>query len=140
MTVDSIMSRKVITVKMDDSLHTICDIFKRFGFHHTLIVESRNLVVGVISDRDLLGAISPFLNTLSEKTCDTNTLNMKAHHIMGLVIVTINTEDSIETTTSLLLRNNISCLPVLSPQGVVEGIVTWKDIVNFHLKNKTVTV
>ncbi len=59
---------------------------------------------------------------------------------MSKEIVTVNTESSIEDAASQLLEWNISCLPVLSSQGVVEGIVTWKDILRFYSKTKTVNV
>ncbi len=139
MKIASIMTRNVYTVDIDDSLKTIRDIFGFDAFHHILVEDGRRLV-GVISDRDLLRALSPFLGTLSEKKCDKSTLDMKAHQIMSKEIVTVNAESSIEDAISQLLEWNIYCLPVLSPLGVVEGIVTWKDILRFYSKTKTVTV
>jgi acetoin utilization protein AcuB len=135
MNVASIMTRRVVTVEMDDPLWTIREIFENVKFHHILVVDDRKLV-GVISDRDFLNAISPFLDTLSEMIYD----NREAHQIMSREIITVNAEASMEDAASLILKNNISCLPVISPQGSVEGIVTWKDILKFSLKKKTVTV
>ncbi len=139
MKIASIMTRNVYTVDMDDSLKTIRDIFGFDAFHHLLVEDGRRFA-GIISDRDLLRAISPFLGTLSEKTCDKKTLNMKAHQIMSKRVITVNAETSIEDAASLLLRNNVSCLPVISSQGDVEGIVTWRDILKSYSKNKTITV
>ncbi len=134
MNVASIMTRKVFTVDMDDSLKTVRNIFKHVEFHHILVDDGKKLV-GVISDRDLLKAMSPFLGTPSENRCDTIALNKKAHQIMSNIIITIDAETSIEQANDLLLENDISCLPVVSQQGSVEGIVTWKDILKFYLKN-----
>ncbi len=139
MIVAPIITRKVFTVDMDDSFKTIRNIFKHAEFHHILVEDGRRLV-GVISDRDLLRALSPFLGTLSEQERDIIALNKKAHQIMSRKLITIDVETSIEKASDLLLENNISCLPVISPQGGVEGIVTWKDILKFYSKNKTVTV
>ncbi|HQU29943.1 MAG TPA: CBS domain-containing protein [Candidatus Brocadia sapporoensis] len=50
--------------------------------------------------------------------------------------VTIYPETGIESAADLLLKNNMSCLPVISFQGDVVGIVTWKDILKFYLENK----
>jgi acetoin utilization protein AcuB len=52
MDIESIMSREVVTLSMDDSLRTIREIFVNTGFHHLLVVEKDRLC-GVISDRDL---------------------------------------------------------------------------------------
>ncbi len=139
MKIASIMTRNVYTVDIDDSLKTIRDIFGFDVFHHILVEDGRRLV-GVISDRDLLIALSPFLDTLSEQERDTIALNKKAHQIMSRTPITVDVETSIEKASYLMLENNISCLPVLSPQGVVEGIVTWKDILRFYSRTKTVTV
>ncbi len=92
-------------------------------------IENQKLV-GVISDRDLI----------DREERDTITLDKKAHEIMSRNLITVDVEASIEKASDLMLENNISCLPVISPQGSVEGIVSWKDILKFYSKNKTVTV
>ncbi len=134
MKISSIMTRRVVTVEMDDSLHTIREIFHNVKFHHILVVDGQKLV-GVISDRDFIRALSPFLDTPSENKRDANTLNKRAHQIMSRTLITVDAETSIEKANNLLLENNISCLPVISPNGSIEGIVTWKDILKFYLKN-----
>ncbi len=139
MKISSIMTRRVVTVEMDDSLQIISEIFENVKFHHILVVEKQKLV-GVISDRDFIRALSPFLDTPAEEDRDTITLDKKAHQIMSRKLITVDAQTSIEEASNLLLENNISCLPVISPQGSVEGIVSWKDILKFYLKNETVTV
>jgi acetoin utilization protein AcuB len=126
MNVASIMTRNVVTVGMDYTIQIIRDILKNFEFHHILVLENQKLV-GVISDRDLIDS-------------DTIPIDKKAHEIMSRNLITVDAETSIEKASDLLLENNISCLPAISPQGNVEGIITWKDILKFYSKNKTVTV
>ena len=133
MNVEPLMTRKVITVEKDDSLLAIREIFENVKFHHLLVVDGQKLI-GVISDRDLLSAIPPF----SEKECDAVALNKKAHQIMSRILITVNAKTSIEIAGNLLLKNNISCLPVISSQNDIEGILTWKDILSFYLENKEV--
>ena len=128
MNVASIMTRKMIMAEMDDSLFKVRSFFKYAEFHHILVVEDRKLV-GVISDRDLLDV----------EEGDTNNSNKRTHQIMSRMPITVDVQTSIEKASNLLLENNISCLPVISSQGVVEGILTWKDILKFYMKNKTVT-
>ncbi len=129
MNVASIMTRNVITVGMDYSIQIIRDIFENFEFHHILVLENQKLV-GVISDRDLIDRADR----------DIITLNKKVHEIMSRNLITVDAETSIEKASDLLLKKNISCLPVISPQGSVEGIISWKDILKFYSKNQTVTV
>ncbi len=43
MIVAPIMTRKVITVEMNDSLQTIREIFGNVKFHHLLVVEVKHI-------------------------------------------------------------------------------------------------
>ena len=131
MDVSSIMTKKVITIDMDTQLVTICGIFKQKKFHHLLVIENEELV-GVISDRDVFKALSPFIGTLVEQNRDLFTLKKRAHQIMSRKPFTISKETSMEEAASLMIRNNISCLPVISFDGEIEGIVTWKDLIKVY--------
>lgn len=123
MNVASIMAHKVATVGMDDSLKTVRIAFEYAAYYHVLVVKNRKLV-GVISDSDLP----------TDKEGNTIAPNKKAYEIMNRIPVTVDKEASIEKAGNLLLDKNVTYLPVLSSQGVVEGIVSWRDILKFLLK------
>lgn len=130
MGVNEIMSQRVVSVKMDDSLHTLKELFEATGFHHLLVVEDKKLV-GVISDRDLLKSLSPFTDTLSERLKDRATLERRAHQIMSRDIVAIKEHSSIMTAIAFFNRRSVSCLPVLNGKGEPVGIVSWRDILRY---------
>lgn len=132
MKVDSIMTTRVATVEMDDSLRIINFIFCAAKFHHLLVVENRKLV-GVISDRDLLKASSPFLETPAERPQDVARLSRKAHQIMTRTPVTIHRHTPIAEAVEILLKKNVSCLPVVSSKNEIQGIVTWKDLLKSYM-------
>ena len=73
-----IMSRRIVTVELDDTLEAIKKIFDSTKFHHLLVVEEGKLW-GVISDRDLLRALSPFIGTTVESARDAATLRKRVH-------------------------------------------------------------
>jgi acetoin utilization protein AcuB len=73
---------------------------------------------------------------LDQHPRDLAVLNKKAHQIMSRELVAVDKETSIEAAVKLLLSGNVSCLPVTSPEGDVEGILTWKDIFKAYLSNK----
>ena len=116
MQIGSIMTRDVVTVDMDESLRVIGEIFAAKRFHHLLVLEEDQLR-GVISDRDLLKASSPFLHTLTEQLRDVAILNKRAHQIMSRQPVTIAPETNLADAVRLLLQEDVSCLPVLSVCG-----------------------
>src|SRR5487761_1531242 len=103
------MSTSVVTVSMDDSLSTINEIFDRHGFHHVLVVEEGRLV-GIVSDRDLLKALSPHLGTASETARDLASLNRRAHQIMSRKLITLGRDADIHDAIATFNRNRISCI------------------------------
>ncbi|MDT7042440.1 CBS domain-containing protein [Candidatus Nitronereus thalassa] len=133
MTVEMIMSRKIVTVDMDDTLARIRDVFKQHRFHHVLVV-SGNRLMGVISDRDLLKSISPFIDTLSETTRDLATLQKRAHQIMSRKPISVAQDTTLEDAVETLLQHNISCLPVTNKDGAIVGVLTWKDLLRASVK------
>jgi acetoin utilization protein AcuB len=134
MTLGDIMTRSVVTVHMDDTLQRIQEIFEESRFHH-LLVTDEGRVVGVISDRDLLKHLSPFTgNVLMERKQDLNLLKRKAHQIMHRKPVTASPDMSVVDATDLVLRERLSCLPVVTPQRRVCGVVTWRDLLAHSIR------
>ena len=126
MLIKEIMTTRVATVSMDDRLNVIKAIFEQAHFRHLLVVEEE-VLVGVISDRDLLRALSPYLDTDAEMNRDTETLNRRAHQIMSRQPITISPESSLQAASAIMLEQHVSCLPVLE-NGALVGIVSWKDL------------
>ena len=131
MNVGSIMTTNVITVDMDTQLTAICSIFDQNNIHHLPVIDNDE-VLGVISDRDVLKAISPFLDTLAEQKRDLATLKKRAHQVMSRKPFSISKEASLEEASSMLIHNNISCLLIISVDGQIEGILTWKDLLKAY--------
>ena len=130
-----IMTTRVVTIEMDDSLEMVRDIFKKVRFHHLLVVDNDRLV-GIISDRDMLKAVSPFVGTMSETTRDRATLNKRAHQIMLHHPVTVRSSCSLQEAAELMLARGVSCLPITTVGGEVLGIVTWKDVLRAILDSQ----
>lgn len=135
MIIADIMTVNPVTVNMDTELLLIKEIFDHVYFHHLLVEnESDNTFVGVISDRDLLSAISPYIHTAAETFRDKETLKKRAHQIMSRQIDTVAPTTDCDTAAQKMLDSDISCLPVVGDNNVILGIVTWKDILRNYLK------
>ena len=131
MKLSTIMKTKVVSIGMDVPLRAISNMFQERGLHHALVVEDGELC-GVISDRDVLKATSPFLNTPSEQNRDLGTLKKRAHQLMTRNPITITADANLEDAVQLMLQKDVACLPVLSMEGKLVGIVTWKDLLRAY--------
>jgi acetoin utilization protein AcuB len=127
MNVEEIMSRIVVTVEMDDSLRVVKEIFDNTRFHHLLVIESGRLV-GVISDRDLLKALSPKIGTAAETTRDAATLNKRAHQILTRKPVTLRANAGLAEAIAIFNSYSISCIPIIDGRQKPVGILSWRDI------------
>lgn len=133
MTIDAVMSREVRAVTPDTALMEIQELLHQHGFRHLLVVEGRRLV-GVISDRDVLRAVSPFLDTQTEEPRDVKTLTRPAREIMHPDPITVRPGVRIEEAGKLLLEHTISCLPVVNDDGEIIGVITSRDILRHYIE------
>jgi acetoin utilization protein AcuB len=133
MKVSEVMSTRVVSVEMDDRLIVVKEILDSVSFHHLLVVEDDELQ-GIISERDLLRCLSPFLGTEAESVRDTKTIAQRAHQVMSRTPVTVSGDTTIRNALTLMLEHNIGCLPVLE-NGNIEGIFTLHDGLSALLDN-----
>jgi len=122
-----IMSTRIVTIELDDRLESVKEVFDAMKFHHVLVVEDGKLF-GVVSDRDLLRALSPFVGSTVETARDAATLNKRAHQIMSRKPVTLGPDAEIADATRLFLEHTISCIPIVDAAFRPVGIVTWRDV------------
>jgi acetoin utilization protein AcuB len=127
MNVGSIMSTKPVTVQLDDKLALVKDIFDTVRFHHLLAVEGGRLY-GVVSDRDLLRALSPYIGSTVESARDLATLNKRVHQIMTRKPITLGPQASVADAVALFLAHGISCIPIVDAEMKPVGILSWRDI------------
>lgn len=138
MIIADIMTTNPVTVNMDTELLEIKEIFDHVYFHHLLVEdESDNTFAGIISDRDLLSALSPYIYTAAETLRDKETLKKRAHQIMSRQMDTVTPETDCNIAAQKMLDADISCMPVVGNDRVILGIVTWKDFLKNYLKQQS---
>jgi len=124
----AVMTTRLVTVEVDDSLEIVKQIFDSVKFHHLLVVDSGKKLCGVISDRDLLRALSPYIGTASENARDTATLKRRVHQIMTRQPVTLPPEATLADAVKVFLEHRVSCIPVVGPGFKAVGILSWRDV------------
>jgi acetoin utilization protein AcuB len=127
MRLQDLMSTKIVTVEMDDKLEVVKRIFDSTRFHHLLVVDGGRLQ-GVVSDRDLLRALSPYIGSNVETARDTATLNKRVHQIMTRKPITLHPEAEVADAIALFLDHSISCIPIVDGDFRPVGIISWRDL------------
>ena len=122
-----VMTSNPICVHMDTRLDEVRLVLEEHGFHHLPVLDGEALV-GIISDRDILRLLSPFLDTAAEMTRDRAILNKAAHQVMTRQPIYVEIHDSLNKAIEWMTRADISCIPVLD-KGKLRGLITWRDLI-----------
>jgi acetoin utilization protein AcuB len=123
-----VMSTRVVTVSLDDRLRVVKEIFDTMKFHHLMVVEDDGTLYGVVSDRDLLRALSPFIGSTVESARDLATLDKAVHQIMSRKPVTLTPQATVAEAIGVFLAHPVSCIPIVDAQSRPVGIVSWRDL------------
>ena len=117
------MSTALITVS---PAHTVAKAdfeMKLAGIHHIPVVDERNHLIGIVSDRDMLRAFG-----------DSGAKMVAIRDVMSTKVLTINQDEPATLAIELLLEHSIGCLPVLGDEGQLAGLVTATDFLEVALR------
>lgn len=116
---------------MDDTLKKAKGILESNRFHHLPVVDGKKRLSGIVSDRDILREVSPFIDKIAERTQDLNTLGRRVHQFMTRRVFTIALNAKVSEAIELMLLHTISCLPIVDEDRRVIAIVTTRDILRY---------
>ena len=103
-----------ITLTRDRSLQDAHDLMARFSISGVPIVEDNGRLVGIITNRDLQFEIDLTKSIEQVMTADQ--------------LVTVPVGTTLAEAESILHKHRIEKLPVLDEDGILQGLITVKDI------------
>jgi CBS domain-containing membrane protein len=127
--VTEIMMGSPVTLKPEDTLDLANDVISLGRIRHIPVVDAGQLV-GLLSERDLLGAAASQIFGLKQKTKSALLKSVLIKDVMKKRVVTVSPETSIKDAAHLLADKKIGCVPVVS-DGAIVGIVTTTDILRY---------
>ena len=127
MIVSNWMSKNVITVGVDDSMHDAMKRMKEKDIR-MLPVLKKGKLVGVVTDRDIKRASASDATTLDVHELLYLVSKIKVGNIMTKDPVTVPQNFTVEETAEVLLKHKISGVPVVDQNGQLVGIITQTDL------------
>jgi predicted transcriptional regulator len=127
--VTEIMMGSPVTLKPEDTLDLANDVISLGRIRHIPVVDAGRLV-GLLSERDLLGAAASQIFGLKQKSKSALLKSVLIKDVMKKHVVTVSPETSIKDAAHLLADKKIGCVPVVSDDAIV-GIVTTTDILRY---------
>jgi len=126
--VSRIMTQRIASVRLEDNLEYVRQIFERHGFHHIPVVEGSKLV-GIVSYTDYLRVIHDYFSNPESKPASEKLLHtLTVKDMMTENPVCLKPNDTVETALQVFRENPFHALPVTDEHGKLFGILTTYDV------------
>jgi CBS domain-containing protein len=126
MSIQSILDRNggaVITIRATETVKTAADRMRARGIA-ALVITSGDAIAGLISERDIVRAISVHAD---------QALSMTVRDIASHAMITVAPGDTLKHAMSLMTNHRVRHLPVFA-DGKLIGIVSIGDVVKHRLE------
>lgn len=120
--VSEVMTCETIALRPNQSLADVVALMANRSIHQVLVVDAEERRSGVISDRDVLRALSRTPNWNKKSVSE----------IMTSEPMTANPDMPLSVAVQAMLAMRLNCLPVVGADGRVCGILTSTDLLKTY--------
>jgi CBS domain-containing protein len=136
-TVGDVMTRNVVAVRKDARFKDILHVMRSRGFSAFPVLDDYNLVVGVVSEEDLLiregfrvpGAAPRLLLRHADRT---KADGLTAGELMTAPAITIRPEADVAMAARIMHTRHVKRLPVVTETGRLVGVVSRVDLLGVY--------
>jgi len=121
------MSKPAITIDENESMNDAIKLLKDHNIKMLPVMRKEKLV-GIITDRDLKRASASDATTLEIHELLYLISKIKIKEIMTKTPITVPQDYTVEETAEVLLKHNISGVPVDDHYGDIVGVITKNDL------------
>jgi acetoin utilization protein AcuB len=123
------MTPKVITIDENADIAEAQDKMARHHIRHLPVVAEDNLLIGIVTDRDIRSALpSSHLTDAASAEQRKRLTEIKIKDIMTKNPLTISPADTIQDALLLIQNKRVGALPVVDDHGRLKGILSVRDL------------
>ena len=128
-----IMSLDPVTLNPQDSIAKAVDVLKTKNIRHIPIVKDNKIVVGLISERDILHYLSGTTDDYNkQKSIIKN--NDVIERLMKTHVLTASEDTDVRYIARLFVEQHIGAMPIVN-EGCLVGIITRSDVLGAVMRN-----
>lgn len=124
-----IMMGSPVTLKPEDSLSLASDVISLGRIRHIPVVDDGRLV-GIVTERDLIGAAASQIFGLKQKNKSALLKSVLIKEVMKRRVVSAAPDTPIKEIAHLMAEKKIGCVPIVSA-GALVGLVTTTDLLRY---------
>ncbi len=122
------MTRNPVLCPPDLPVNEAFDLMKKERIRRMPVVDKSGMLVGIVSDKDLLRVSPSPATTLSTYEIPYLLSKVKVSDVMTKKVITVSEDTPIEDAARIMVDNKIGGLPVVNDSHAVAGIITETDI------------
>ena len=138
-TTKDVMTSDVKTLSLDDTLEACLKFMKDNKVRHAPVMDistedgKEPYFVGVVSERDVLRQISPYVGKVGEEETDSKALRQPLGQIITRSPKCASPETRMREMIATMVDNRIDMVPILA-DGDLVGVVTGSDIIKLFVR------
>jgi acetoin utilization protein AcuB len=125
------MTEGVLAVETYDSIAIARELMAKHRVNQLPVLEN-DVIVGIVTDRDLRDAYPTSMDIGDTKKIDEFAARYTVEEVMSHDVFTVEPNTPLHAAVTLLRRHRIGALPVVKDKELV-GIITRSDILDFVL-------
>lgn len=129
-----IMSSELITIKAAESITTAYKLMHEKGIRHLPVIDERNSIVGILSDRDIQRAMQVRKLNSFQQEIHLDAM-IPVEDFMSWPVYVVSESTSIMRVAEEMLSQKVSAFLVEDNKGRVKGIITTDDMLKMFLMN-----
>jgi acetoin utilization protein AcuB len=122
------MTTPVISLTPETPFQEALKLMREHKIRRIPIVDEKQRLVGIVSERDLLHAEPSPATSLSVWEMNYLLWKLKLGDVMSKPVIAVTPLTTLQDAASLLIKHKIGGLPVVDPDGRVIGVITETDI------------
>ncbi len=127
------MSRQPITVTPDTGIDQALKVMRDDKVRRLPVVNRRGILVGIVSEKDLLQAAPSPATSLSIHEMHYLLAQMRVSEVMTKDVVTVTEYTPLEEAARIMVDNKIGGLPVMRDDKLI-GIITETDLFKIFIE------
>lgn len=132
-----IMTSNVVTINAKDTMANAYSLMHEKYIRHLPVVDDRNKIVGMLSDRDVHLTMSVKKTNILQQTISLNK-ELLVEDFMNWPVFMVSEETSLKKVAEEMLAQKVSAFIVQDSVGHLKGIITTDDLIKLFLVDSPV--
>ncbi|WP_462152053.1 CBS domain-containing protein [Pseudoalteromonas xiamenensis] len=127
--VSDLMTPDPLCISQTDSLKVAHDLMREKNIRHIPIIDDQGQLQGMLTQKIMIANVMKILATYGQLALERKEKQQKAQEVMATDFVAVRPDEKLKDVVTYFVKNRHGCLPVVTEDGKLQGIITSSDFV-----------